>query len=1357
MATNLENLTVKVSVESDGAVKAFDTIGNSAKKLNLTFDSLASNTIALNQAFELASKGISLITGSFGALVKQFAIAEQAQLKLEKALSLAGNRVLNSASAWDAYADAVEKATGEDADAIKQLVARSIQIGRSEEQTKKLIDASRQLSFVTGGNLTEAYSMLENTFKGVTRGVDIYDRSITGLTAEQLQNGAAVDSILKKYKDLKQVESTALSIKLFTIALDDLKEEIGAGIVNATNLTGTLNTLKGMVASITGVMKSIDFSSLSQGIAGFSTILVGLATVTMPAFRAQLLGVAVAAKGIVAAFAPVALIATSIVTVGIAVELLARNMTRLPQVATLVWNSFLEAFSMIGVAVDKLRIKLFDVLGMKGQKAEAEKSLAEIYKSIEKYSNKAEEAASELDLGFTGKIAVEAKKAFDSIGKSFAVTGDTLKKTGKESIKETVLDTEELKRIQEESKKAGEAFVALKDQLQKLKDVGAQLSLDIKMPGASEAEKAYQAGLLQLETEKQIALQNGASIKAVDEITAKKIEELQINKQLAEGAKVVNDIYQQQQKALETQKTVINSLYEQNAATSEELLRIGMTSEQIRKRELQVELDKINAKREELKLAGVLSAEAEHQLKLAESLATQKAQSKEQGGATQAAQGVDMAIGASSPIGMFMGAAEGIVGAVQKLIDFIPNILNGIAKIFSSLADLPEMIFKAIMNVIASLGKLIGKLIPDLFKYLPKIILELINALFKTIPDAIVKLLEALPEIITVFIGELPRIIEAFIIGFVKAIPKLIIALAKAMPKIMVALAQAVPILIEAILTMLWDGLKEIWNSITGMGKSVVKSITSGVTEGITAATQAVTGIGDQLFKVMEDMPSVSQAKDQALALIDSAQKAGRSIWESLVKAIRQAWEWLKSIGLRIWDGMVSGVKSMWEWIKSIGSAVWEGMKAGVAIIWDTMKSIGSAVWEGLKNSVSIIWDTIKSIGGVLWQGVVDSVSIIWNTIKNFGKLIWEGLAELFSGNGGEAMKKFAEAGKAIWNGMVELFNKSVEMFGKIGGFIWDGLKRALAGAGSMFTSIGTAIWDGLAAGFKAAGNFIGKLFELPKSAWGKGTIEKWAGIDIPFLQFAQGGVVPGVAKKEGDSKDNDTVPALLSPGEIVLPRSVVKNSSYQKVIEKMMKGEQLQQFAGGYLGKAWEGTKSVAGKVASGVQGVGDWISNAWNSLSGELKAVWNFLKDTGASLKLEDFLKNPIKAGMAALEKIMDKYIEPRIKGVLESLMKGFNQGGFVGGMGFGDSVPAMLTPGEFVMNRQAVENIGVGTLERMNKGVMPQGSTTNVSVNLTVNTEQPIDERFIKTKLVPVLLDEVKRESLRGAFVLSGRGIK
>jgi len=46
------------------------------------------------------------------------------------------------------------------------------------------------------------------------------------------------------------------------------------------------------------------------------------------------------------------------------------------------------------------------------------------------------------------------------------------------------------------------------------------------------------------------------------------------------------------------------------------------------------------------------------------------------------------------------------------------------------------------------------------------------------------------------------------------------------------------------------------------------------------------------------------------------------------------------------------------------------------------------------------------------------------------------------------------------------------------------------------------------------------------------------------------------------------------------------------------------------------------------------------------------------------------------------------------------GFNRGGSVPGVGNGDTVPALLTPGEFVINKKSAESFGYGRLAKINK---------------------------------------------------------
>lgn len=62
---------------------------------------------------------------------------------------------------------------------------------------------------------------------------------------------------------------------------------------------------------------------------------------------------------------------------------------------------------------------------------------------------------------------------------------------------------------------------------------------------------------------------------------------------------------------------------------------------------------------------------------------------------------------------------------------------------------------------------------------------------------------------------------------------------------------------------------------------------------------------------------------------------------------------------------------------------------------------------------------------------------------------------------------------------------------------------------------------------------------------------------NAPYQEFsyaAQGGDVPGKATVKGNSPKNDTVPALLSAGEIVLPRSVTQGGNVEKKAIEFLK-----------------------------------------------------------------------------------------------------------------------------------------------------------------------------------------------------------
>lgn len=160
-------------------------------------------------------------------------------------------------------------------------------------------------------------------------------------------------------------------------------------------------------------------------------------------------------------------------------------------------------------------------------------------------------------------------------------------------------------------------------------------------------------------------------------------------------------------------------------------------------------------------------------------------------------------------------------------------------------------------------------------------------------------------------------------------------------------------------------------------------------------------------------------------------------------------------------------------------------------------------------------------------------------------------------------------------------------------------------------------------------------------------------------------------------------------------------------------------------------------GQAAKNVWG---WIQSNWPYLLGilggpfTLAAVW-VIKHWHEVLGFIESVPHKIGSAFSSLGRLIAKPFEDAWRkipaplrgviggaahlmgGTIHALMPHFAAGGVVPGYGMGDTVPAMLTPGEFVLNRQAVATLGVGTLNGLNSGWRGQGAEVQGYVPITV----------------------------------------
>jgi hypothetical protein len=125
-------------------------------------------------------------------------------------------------------------------------------------------------------------------------------------------------------------------------------------------------------------------------------------------------------------------------------------------------------------------------------------------------------------------------------------------------------------------------------------------------------------------------------------------------------------------------------------------------------------------------------------------------------------------------------------------------------------------------------------------------------------------------------------------------------------------------------------------------------------------------------------------------------------------------------------------------------------------------------------------------------------------------------------------------------------------------------------------------------------------------------------------------------------------------------------------------------------------------------------------NTAAGQAKA--NIAKLTAAKAPAAK-----IAAAQAALQAIRESGAAIRATVVTAAgggmiMPKYFANGGFSIGT---DTVPAMLTPGEFIVSQPAVKNFGVDNLKSINSGTYDNGSVYNYSINVSVKSGANADD--------------------------------
>ena len=528
---------------------------------------------------------------------------------------------------------------------------------------------------------------------------------------------------------------------------------------------------------------------------------------------------------------------------------------------------------------------------------------------------------------------------------------------------------------------------------------------------------------------------------------------------------------------------------------------------------VEYQLSLVDAKERELELAGELSESQrialENQRELIKAKGTQEAQKLPSATfenlaamGTKIGENITSVFtqGAMSAVGGFATVVGAVVSAASAVLDLIPNMINSIAGLFDKITDFPNMLVGALQKLWGSITRFISDAIPNFVKAIPQIIKDALNFLLVALPEAFVDLLTSLPDIIINAVEELPSMIIKFVDKLVENLPVIVESLIKfiveELPAITAALGKFLfiklpEVMFKAFLKIVNSLAKMVGDLLSGKGLKLpkVEIDTKQMSKSVKSVEKTLTDARSKLFAVTE------------LANIEKTKEAANNISQQISEGAKKAGNYLKER----WDAMMSGLKVIWDGLMNIFRGVWDFIKG----IWSGLMGMLQGVWDAIKN----IWDGMLSGLGKAWEWV--SKNII-NPLVNGIKAAWSWVEKYIV--------------KPLTNGLKNL----MEGAANIGNAIWKPIKDG-------FGTLGAIISDAVKNAFKEIGN-VGK--DLGKNV--SSGIKKIFG-------FYEGGIVPGRSSVSGNSPLNDSILAMLSPGEAVIPRDRMSDPFIANIINAIL------------------------------------------------------------------------------------------------------------------------------------------------------------------------------------------------------------
>lgn len=415
---------------------------------------------------------------------------------------------------------------------------------------------------------------------------------------------------------------------------------------------------------------------------------------------------------------------------------------------------------------------------------------------------------------------------------------------------------------------------------------------------------------------------------------------------------------------------------------------------------------------------------------------------------------------------LLMPALKSIVGAVQKVVDWLNSLDEGTKKVIVTVA----LVAGALGPVLIVVGKVIS----------------------------------AVGTIMTI----VPKIA-----GVINSVKTAFMALNATMLANPIVLIVAAIVALIAIFVVLWnkcEGFRNFWKGLWEGIKNIVSTVVEALKGFFTEVIDFVKNNWQALllmlvnpfagaFKLLYD--NCEGFRNFINGILEKIKTALTNAWTAITTGIQTAWNAISSFFTTIWEGIKTIFSTVLEAIKTAITTYINAYKTVITTVFNAIKTVVTTVWNAIKTAIDTVLNAIKTAMTTAWNAIKTTITTVVNAIKTVITTVWNAIKTAIT----TVMNTIKSTISSIWNGIKSTISGIVNGIKSTVSTVFNNMLSAIK------NTVGK-IASSIKSGFQTAISFI---TSLPSQAlqWGKDMI---MGIvnGIKSCMSAVGDAVKGVAEK---------------------------------------------------------------------------------------------------------------------------------------------------------------------------------------------------------------------------------------------------